>query len=216
MKPINLALILGFSLGLLNLNGQAKSYYSAEVNANYYNFLSGEILSNNFSYGLSFVVSKKIDKLKLSTGLTYTFKCIDLYGSSFYSIDKYEHQIKYISIPIHGSIGLNTKKTIYPSILTGFSFHSIYDHKILIHSINGDVQTVDGNEENRNLGVSLLIGMKITKSLFPNCLVNLSSFVDWSLIPDYKNQRPDHLNIPEDRLFLGLSIGVEYILSKSE
>jgi hypothetical protein len=212
----NLVILIVIYLGLVNLYGQQKECFTAEVGASNYQYIGSEQYSNNFSYGFSFIISKYFNNIKLSTGGRYINKSIDELGDDFYSIEKYEHQIRYLSFPFIGSYVFEAKKKIIPSLQTGLCFHKILDHTIKSFYTDGENQTFEGNEENRQLGVSLILGSTISRQINSQFAINLSAYFDYKLIPDYQNQRPTFFNLPEDRFSIGISLGIEYFFKTSD
>ncbi|HPB20478.1 MAG TPA: hypothetical protein PLC00_06865, partial [Bacteroidales bacterium] len=68
----------------------------------------------------------------------------------------------------------------------------------------------------KKLGLTFLLGTTFSKSIGNKWLLNLSPFINYKLIPDHNDQRPDYKNIPDDRVFLGFKIGIEYLFKTSD
>ena len=77
--------------------------------------------------------------------------------------------------------------------------------------MNGNIATKNNLLANRQLGVSFMLGSTFSQTIENKWILNLSPFVSCSLVRDHKVQRPDYTNIPNNNLFIGLKIGVEYI-----
>jgi len=214
MKKIAFCLLL--FIWALKTYSQTKDYFSTEFDANYYYYFIGENNSNNFNYGFSMLISKHIQKLKLSTGINYSIKSYDSQGDPFYSIQKREYKVEYLNFPIIANIEIISQKKFFSSILTGFVFNHILDYNIKSYYLNGETLTEDNLIDNKKLGTTFVLGTAFSKSVGNKCLLNLSPFINFKLIPDHDNQRPDYKNIPDDKISFGVKIGIEYMFKTSD
>lgn len=190
---------------------QNKNICSIETDANYYYYFIGDHKANNFNYGFSLLISHYIRNWKLSTGINYSTKYYDSAGSAFYSTEKHKHYLQYLNFPITANIKIFSRNKFSSSILAGFVFNHIIDYKVKFYYMNGNIATKNNLLANRQLGVSFMLGSTFSQTIENKWILNLSPFVSCSLVRDHKDQRPDYTNIPNNNLFIGLKIGVEYI-----
>jgi len=203
MRKIIFCLLLFF--GALKTYSQDKDYFSTEFDANYYYYFVGNNNSNNLNYGFSLLVSKYIQKLKFSTGINYSIKSYNSQGDPFYSIEKRKYNLEYLNFPIIANIEIFSHRNFRSSILTGFTFNHIIDYNITSFYL-----------DNRKLGVTFMLGATFSKSIGNKCLLNLSPSINYKLVPDHDNQRPDYKNISDDKISIGFRIGIEYLFKTTE
>lgn len=213
MNKIVFCLLLFF--WALKTYSQNKDYFSTEFDANYYYYFVGKNNSNNLNYGFSLLVSKYIQKVKISTGINYSIKSFNTQGDSFYSIQKREYNLEYLNFPIIVNIEIFSQKKFFSSFLTGFAFNQIIDYNIKSYYLNGETLT-DKNLLNKRLGRTFMLGTTFSKSIGNRYLLNLSPFINYKLVPDHDNQRPDYKNIPDGKISLGFKIGIEFIFQVSD
>ena len=214
MRKIIFYLLL-FFLALKTFS-QDKDYFSTEFDANYYYYFVGNNNSNNFNYGFSILISKYINKVKVSSGINYSTKSYNTQGDPFWLIEKREHNLDYLNFPIITNIEIFSHRKFSSSVLTGFTFNQIVDYKIKSFYLNGETLIEDNLLNDKKLGLTFLLGTTFSKSIGNKWLLNLSPFINYKLIPDHNDQRPDYKNIPDDRVFLGFKIGIEYLFKTSD
>lgn len=214
MKRIIFCLLL-FFLALKTFS-QDKDYFSTEFDANYYYYFVGDNSSNNFNYGFSILISKYINKVKVSSGINYSTKSYNTQGDPFWLIEKREHNLDYLNFPIITNIEIFSHRKFSSSVLTGFTFNQIIDYKIKSFYLNGETLIEDNLLNDKKLGLTFLLGTTFSKSIGNKWLLNLSPFINYKLIPDHNDQRPDYKNIPDDRVFLGFKLGIEYLFKTSD
>ncbi len=214
MRKIIFCLLLFF--GALKTYSQSKDYFSTELDANYYYYFVGDNNSNNLNYGFSLLVSKYIQKLKISTGISYSIKSYNSQGDPFYSIQEREYNLEYLNFPIIANIELFSHRKFRSSILTGFTFNHIVDYNIKTYYQNGETLTENNLLDNKKLGVTFMLGTTFSKSIGNKCLFNLSPFMNYNLVSDHDNQRPDYRNIPDDKISIGFRIGIEYLFKTTK
>lgn len=214
MRKIIFYLLL-FFLALKTFS-QDKDYFSTEFDANYYYYFVGDNSSNNFNYGFSILISKYINKVKVSSGINYSTKSYNTQGDPFWLIEKREHNLDYLNFPIITNIEIFSHRKFSSSVLTGFTFNQIIDYKIKSFYLNGETLIEDNLLNDKKLGLTFLLGTTFSKSIGNKWLLNLSPFINYKLIPDHNDQRPDYKNIPDDRVFLGFKIGIEYLFKTSD
>ncbi|GAB4460339.1 MAG: hypothetical protein Fur0028_13620 [Bacteroidales bacterium] len=188
---------------------QEKDYFSAELDANYYYYF---FLNNNFNYGSSILISKYIHKLKMSSGINYSVKSFYTQGDPFYSIKKRDYKIAYLNFPIIGNIEIISQKSFYSSILIGFAFNRIINYGIKSYYLNDETLIENNIKKDQILGVSIICGITISKPINNRFILNLSPCVNYKLIPDHRDQRPNYRSLPDDKISVGLKIGAEYLL----
>lgn len=199
---------------------QEGSFLSSEFRAEYYHYSIGNNYQNKFNYGLYILVSLNTERIKMSTGFGYSTKSYLQEShtnpySSYQSINRIDYNLKYLRIPLTTEIRLFSFSRNYVcSILTGFVFNQIVGYDIARYNERSENYTEKGLINNRELGISLLLGATISNFILYNWKVNISPFLNYSLIADHNNQRPNYRNIPEDKLTVGLGIGVEYLFNK--
>lgn len=214
MRKLIFCLLLFF--WVLKTYSQDKDYFSTEFDANYNYYFVGTNNSNNLNYGFSLLVSRYIQKLKFSTGINYSIKSYNSQGDPFYSIEKREYNLEYLNFPIIANIEINSHKKFRSSILTGFTFNHIIDYNIKSFYLSGETLTENNLLDNKKLGVTFMLGNTFSKSIGNKCLLNLSPYINYKLVTDHDNQRPDYKNIPDDKISIGFRIGIEYLFKTTE
>jgi hypothetical protein len=162
------------------------------------------------------LVSKYIQKLKFSTGINYSIKSYNSQGDPFYSIEKREYNLEYLNFPIIANIEIFSHRKFRSSIFTGFTFNHIIDYNIKSFYLNGEALTENNLLDNKKLGVTFMLGTTFSKSIGNKYLLNLSPFINYKLVPDHDNQRPDYKNIPDDKISIGFRIGIEYLFKSTD
>jgi len=208
MKKILYSLLL--TLLAFKTYSQEKDYFSTEFDANYYYYFVGNDNTNNFNYGFSFFFSKYIHKLKFSAGVNYSTKSYNSQEDFLNSISKREYNLKYLNIPIIVNIQIMSQKGFFVSILTGFGFNNIVDYNIKTYYMNGGYVTDNNLLDDKRLSITYMLGTTFSKSIEKKIILNMSPIINYKLIPDYKEQRPNYKNIPNDKLSFGFKIGIEY------
>jgi len=214
MRKIIFCLLLLF--GALKTYSQSKDYFSTEFNVNYYYYFVGNNNSNNLNYGFSLLFSKNIQKLKISTGISYSIKSYNSQSDPFYSIQKREYNLEYLNFPITANIEVFSHRKFCSSILTGFTFNHIVDYNIKTYYQNGETLKENDLLDNKKLGITFMFGTTLSKLIGNKCIMNLSPFINYNLVPDHDNQRPDYRNIPDDKISIGFRIGIEYLFKTTE
>lgn len=214
MKKILSSLLL--VLLTLEIYSQERNYFSTEFDANYFYYFVGNDNTNNFNYGFSFLCSKYMHKLKLSTGVNYSTKSYYSQEDIYNSIAKREYNLRYLNIPIIANIDLISQKELSISLLTGFGFNNIVYYSIETYFLNGDSENDNDLLQAKKMGVTYMLGTTFSKSIGEKFILNLSPIANYKLIPDYTDQRPIYKNIPNDRLSLGFRIGIEYLIKSSD
>lgn len=207
LKLIFLILIIGFQ----NTYTQTKNYLTAEVGADYYYYFLEESHSYKFSYGSTILLSDRINRFKIASGLIYATKSYTSPGSDFHNSKLHDHELKYLNFPVIASFELLSSEKYFISMNAGFVFSRIIDYTIKTTYLNGEFVVGDGLLDNRRLGGMLMIGPTFSRSLNEKLMINLSSSFYYKTMPDSNNYSPDYKNIPEDRVAIGIRLGIEYI-----
>lgn len=230
MKKILLTIILLlFTLGLYS---QKNDCFSEEVNVNYiYYFINsnetniskyGET-SNDFNYGISFMISKYFNNFKLGIGMNYATKYFHSNNVTFApTIDKSENRLQYLNFPIVASYKFFNKNKYSISINAGFVFHNILDYQVRTFYKDGSFNYYNWNVKNRNyknIGISATFGPTFSREFGKNFKLNIYPNINYILLLDHSTDYyfsefypvHTHTEMPDDRLSLSLSVGIEYI-----
>jgi hypothetical protein len=217
MKKIVFCLL--FFIGAFKTYSQGKGFFSTEIDANYYYYCSLGESTNKFNYGFSILISKYINRLKVSSGLNYSTKSyyydVTPIASRNY-LNKRDYKATYLNFPIVANIEIFSQRKFCSSILTGFMFNQIVYYNIKSYYLNGETLTENILLDNRRLGVSFIFGTTFSKLVGNKCQLNLSPFINYKLLSDHDNQRPDYKNIPDDKISIGFRIGIEYFFKTTE
>ncbi len=100
------------------------------------------------------------------------------------------------------------------NFILGVSFIKIISYNVYIDYYNGLFYDGKGNIENGHLGIVLLSGFTFSKHITNNVLFNFRPTFNYKILPEYSEQRPSDLSIPEDKFFVTLNIGVEVLFYK--
>lgn len=221
--------ILLFALNLSQIYSQEKNYFSVQFDADYiyyfYNNKDNNIynqldLKNKFNYGFSLMGSKYFNKFKISTGINYVSKTCnhkDFEGDSWgvKSIDK---KIKYINLPIIGSYEIFSHNTFNTDIDLGLILNRIVDYRLKTYYINNNVSIGDNIYAGQQLGLSIIGGFTFTKLIGQKFALNIQPFICYKLINDHDIKYSMYIGskLPDDKLSLGIKIGLEFLFKKSE
>lgn len=206
-------IFLILAIGSQNTYTQIKNYLTAEVGVDYYYYFLEESLSYKFSYGSSILLSNNINRFKIASGLSYANKSYTSPGSDFHNSKLHEHKLKYLNFPIIASFELLSYEKFFIRMTVGYVFSRIIDYTIKTTYLNGEFVIVDGFLDNRRLGGMLMIGPTFSRSINKKLMINLSSSFYYKTMLDSNNYSPDYKNIPEDKIAIGIKLGIEYIFS---
>lgn len=212
-------LISLLTLCCVAIRSQEKENFSTEVDASYYYYYLNENRINNFNYGFSFLLSYIIDNLKVSSGINFSTKNSYYNVESNISTDFLErrvYRLDYVNIPILISYGINSSGTLRANILSGIIFNKIIGYSITSSYLNKNPVIEKNIKSDQKTGVSLRLGINISKKTNQYFVFNLSPFVDYKFELDYTIQRPDYRNLTDDRLTLGIKLGIEYVFNMNK
>ncbi|MGW8317367.1 MAG: hypothetical protein ACWGNV_17355 [Bacteroidales bacterium] len=209
IKLIFLILAIGFQ----NTYTQTRNYLTAEVGADYYYYFLEESHSYQLSYGSSILLSDNFNRFKIASGLSYANKSYTSPGSDFHNSKLHEHTLKYLNFPIIAGFKILSYEKFFIRMNAGFVFSRIMDYTIKTTYLNGEFVVGDGLLDNRRLGGMLMIGPTFSRSINEKLMINLSSSFYYKTMPDSNNYSPDYKNIPEDKIAIGIRLGIEYIFS---
>lgn len=209
-----LSLIITMCFCVITIFAQDEKKVSIETDVGYFYHFRGKNTSNYFNYGASILFSMSINNLKISTGLNYSTKNYYYDVASQNSLDnlnKVEHNLSYINYPILIKIRCCGNEQKKLSILSGFLFNQLirYD-KISYFDDKPTLYERDLSVDSQ-LGLTIRFGLNYSKNIHNHFRFNIEPFSDYKLILNTKNYRPDNLGVPDNRLSLGLKIGLEYI-----
>jgi hypothetical protein len=213
MKRLTLIIII-YSC-VTTVFAQDKKNISIETDVDYFYHFMGRNTNNYFNYGISFLVSRSIDNLKISAGINYSTKNYYYNVSSQNSLDnlnKVEHKLSYVNFPILIKIRCCGNEQKKLSILSGFLFNRVirYD-KLSYFDDKPSIYEKDLSVDSPQLGLTFRFGLNFSKNINNYFRINLEPFSDYKLILNTENSSPDYENIPDNRLSLGLKVGLEYM-----
>ena len=192
----------------LKTHSQVGDNFSIECDANYYYYFVGNN-SNNFNYGFSLLTSKNINFLKISAGINYSTKSYYSQEDPLSLILKRVYNLEYLNFPIIVNSEIYSRRKFSSSLLIGIAFNHIIKYHILSYYKNGEILIENILLDDKSLGVTFITGTTFSWAIGNKCLLNLAPFINYRLIPDHDNQRPDYKNIPNDKIAVGCKIGVE-------
>ena len=210
MKKSILFIIIGLSS--INVNGQDTCGLSIEIDANYYYHFVGGNTNNRFNYGFSLLISKKLEKLKISLGLDYStlYYYYDVEPTSPSFLKMREYDLQYINVPLLIGYEAKKNKSLKIVILGGVIFNKIVSYHLTSYYLNAPPITENGSYPSNNLGLTIRFGTDISKALSKRFNLNAGPFVDYKLIKNGQEQRPDSRNTPDIVGSLGFKLGIEY------
>jgi hypothetical protein len=216
MKKTIVCIVMTFCF--FELYSQDKNCISAEIDGNGYYYFMNVNRYNNFNYGYSFILSRYIHKIKVSFGINYAKKNsylnIHIEPTSWLdSLNKIEYDIKYLNFPIFVTFDLYSFNKVKINCLGGVVFDKIINYDITTHYQNKSNITEKNIQAGQKLGLSFRFGIGLTKAILPCVNLNLSPFIDYKVMLDYREQRPDYRNLTDDRFSFGLKLGVEYLFN---
>jgi hypothetical protein len=192
---------------------QKVKFYSIEIDANYYYYFEGDVVSNDYNYGFSGLLTYNLERTKWTTGINFSTKKYYYYTDPIVveNITKREYKLSYLNIPIFFSYKVNKSKTFDITPLIGVIFNNVLTYNITLQNVDGVKWKESGNTSQKKLGVSSRVGLNLSKLFGEEWKLNFGFFSDFKIVPDYKNQGyPDYKDMPEGRVSFGIKIGVEY------
>lgn len=212
MKQLTLIIIMSFCV--MTIFAQDEKNNSIEADVDYFYHFMGSNTHNYFNYGISILFSRSINDLKISTGINYSTKNYYYNVTSQNSLDnlsKVEHKLSYINFPILITIKCYGNKQKRLSILSGLLFNKVIRYDKLSYFDDKPSLYERDLSVDSQLGLTFRLGLNFSKNINNHFRLNLEPFSDYKLILNTKNPRPDYINIPDNRLSLGLKIGLEYM-----
>lgn len=193
---------------------QKKENFSIETDVNYYYYYLGDKNISYFNSGFSLLGSYSIDKLKISSGINLSTK--DYYLNFDPNITDYlsklDYKIRYINFPVLLNYTVYSSPKYKTDILGGVVFDRIIGYDIISHYSNKDPIVEKNIEVDQKTGVSVRLGIGISRYINPHLLITLSPFTDFKIEIEKIESKPNYHNLPNDRLSFGLKLGIEYIL----
>ena len=202
--------------GISKTFSQQTNYFSAEIDMNYYNYFLGNINTEDFNYGSSILISEYSQKLKLSLGINYSTKSFsykvspDINDGYLY---KREYNIAYLNFPFITTFEIFSRKSFSSSLYTGFLFHKNIDFDIISYYLYKQ-PFIENNIKEDKMGLSLVLGSTFSKLFKSQYKLNISPNINYKIVSDYGYHKPEYRNLPDDHLFWGLKIGLEYLFIK--
>ena len=208
MKKFTITIILFCCL--FELYGQEKNRSSVEIQGNTSFFF---LRNNNFNHGYSLILSRYINKIKVSAGVNYATKNTYTKHVPSYWLDsvyQLNYNIKYLHFPLLVTFNVYTFNSLKLNTTAGIVFNRILDYDIVEKRNNKPDEIEKDIYEGQNLGFSFRLGVGLTKSILQNFNVSLSTFADYKYRLDFSYMPNSYQNLSEDRVSCGASIGVEY------
>lgn len=197
-------------IGTLQSLCQTNDCFSVAINTDCrYSFWGDNV--NGFSYGLSAAVAKKVHKMKMSVGVGYSTKSFHSRVNTVYAINSvrvFDYDLKYLCVPIIAGVDIFRQRG---SVYAGFVFDWIMNYYVTRNYQNGGAEIEMGLLDDRRLGVGLIGGVSFLFPFGKSFLLDVSPFAKCVLLADHADQRPGYMSIPNDKLSVGLRIGVEYM-----
>ncbi len=208
MKRITITIIL--LCCLFELYGQEKNRSSVEIQGNTSFFF---VRDNNFNYGYSLILSRYINKIKVSAGVNYATKNTYTKHVPSYWLDsvyQLNYNIKYLHFPLLITFNAYTFNQFKLNTTAGIVFNRIVDYDIVEKRNNKPDEIEKDIYNGQNLGFSFRFGIGLTKSILQNFNISLSTFADYKYRLDFMSMPYNYRNLTEDRVSCGATIGVEY------
>jgi hypothetical protein len=195
---------------------QKKENFSIETDINYYYYYLGNNTKNPFNYGFSFLGSYIVNKLKVSSGINFStqdshYNVIPDASSNF--LEKRDYNIKHINFPVLVYYAVYSSRKYKTAILGGVVFNRVIGYDITSYYSNRD-PIIEKNIEinNQKTGVSVRLGIGISRYINQHLLITLSPFTDLKIETEQVEYRPNYHSLPSYRLSHGLKLGIGYIL----
>lgn len=214
MKGIFFLILLHFYS--INIYPQKRDNFSVETNTNCSHYFMGGKTKNDFNYGFSLLLSRSINKIKISTGITYSTKYyyynVHPQNSNDY-LNKRNYRLQYINFPLTVNfINVDKKKLFYVNFLSGLVFNKLIKYNIISFFNNKSPLYEKDLEIESKLGLTLRLGTNISKTVSNSIILNVIPFFDLKLISNNDDQYLDYKSTPDDWGSIGISIGIEFIL----
>jgi hypothetical protein len=209
-----LIIVIFFTLSIDSFS-QRKENFSIETDVNYYYYNLGNNTSNYFNYGFSILGSYTVDKLKVSSGINFSTKDYYVYidPSITDPLSKLVYKIQNINFPVLLNYVAYSSHKFKTDILGGVVFNRVIGYNITSYYLNKDPIIEKNIEVNQKTGMSVRLGVNISRYINQHFLITLSPFTDFKIEVEQIESKPNYHNLPNDRLSFGLKLGVEYILN---
>lgn len=194
----------------LSIANAQNNKISIESDVNYFHHLGAGI--NYYNHGFSLLIHNKINKFKISTGISYNTKNFNIDFTNSDYLDKTEQKVIYFNFPILLlSYQLHENQNYSIDVLNGFLLNSAVYNKKVIYYDNSPTKTykLGGG----NLGVTYRFGINLSKKLNDNFKLNVQPFMDYKLVLSYVDYSRESIeySTSDNKVSLGLKIGLEYI-----
>jgi hypothetical protein len=206
-------ILIILSLSFLYVEAQDNRDWSSEIDANYYYYFTGNNTNNDFNYGFSLLLSRKLDRLKISSGLSYStlkyYYTADPTPTN--SLEKREYNLRYLNVPLLVAYYcLDSKKNVNILIESGLIVNTVVSYNITSYYLNQPTIDEEGSFSDNNFGLTFRLGTNISSVLINRFILNAGPFVDYKFINNGEGNSPDYRNIPDVNLSIGFRVGVEY------
>lgn len=195
---------------LLSFANAQNNKISIEADANYFHHL--EVKLNYYNHGFSLLIHNQINKLKVSTGLSYTNINFNVDFSDSDYLDKIEQKVIYFNFPILLlSYQLHENQNFSIDVVNGFLLNSAVYNKKVIYYDNSPAKTYKLGSG--NLGVTYRFGINLSKKLNDNFKLNVQPFMDYKLFLSYVDYMRESIeySTSDNTVSLGLKLGIEYL-----
>ena len=207
------------------------SYGIAQENTEKVNpYLSSEIYfvyphyftkyKDQFNYGFGGAISENFSPFKITTGFFYnTKKYFELFESTS-SIDKITYSLNYFNVPV--LIGFPLIKDAIKKnqllITTGIIFNIPNNCNSITYYKNNKPSTINDSPVAYKTGSSFRLAFQFNRKLNDFFIIYAGVFGDYKFQLDhleFNNSSPQwHSPYSEDRLLVGINIGIEWIYKR--
>jgi hypothetical protein len=182
----------------------------------YYHFMGGNT-KNDFNYGFSLLVSKRIRNVKVSAGIDYATKnyFYEVAPTGFNPLTKREYDMQYLDFPFLVNVTVAHFYQTKMGLLTGLVLNKVVGYKITSTYANHPIPE-DNLDIPAALGLTFRFGVAFSVPLGDCFRLNLTPFSDIKLVMNGNDNNGDpysgsYRNLPDNRLSAGFQVGVEYL-----
>lgn len=191
------------------------NYFSVGTDVEYLNHYLGSNTKKHFNYGISFFVSRNINNLNVSTGFNFSTRDFYIFlehDNSSIGTYKKEYTLRYLNIPVLLQLSFSETKIGKFKVLGGFIFNNVIRFNVHTNNVETTEEISNDLDKYYDLGISSRLGLNYANNLNKSFILNISPFIDYKLILNAKTTHYTIVSIPDNRLTLGIKIGIEYVL----
>jgi hypothetical protein len=125
-----------------------------------------------------------------------------------------DYRVKSIAVPVMVTVNLLSNDVFGLGVSGGFKFSYPLRYNLKVDYFSQPSFDKQVEDADKKAGWSLRFGLEGSMSLSSHIIIFAAPYVDFILIQEIYNARPDFQDVPGNTWQAGICIGVEYALGK--